>query len=56
MNEQICIMHRKLFNSKILDCVNFIALYVLPLLLMMVSKMVFIARFFRLNICIIYFN
>lgn len=46
MNEQICIMNRKLFNSKILDCVNFLALYVLPLLLMMVSKMVFIALVF----------
>lgn len=41
MSEEICIMHRKLFNSKILDCVNFVALYMLPLLLMTVSKMYF---------------
>lgn len=36
MTEEICIMHRKLFNSKLLDFINFAALYVLPLLVMTV--------------------
>lgn len=38
MNEEICIMHRKLFNSKLLDFINFALLYVLPLLVMTVSS------------------
>lgn len=38
-HEEICIMHRKLFNSKILDIVNFGALYILPLLVMSVSPL-----------------
>lgn len=37
MNEEICIMHRKLFNSKLLDFINFALLYVLPLIVMTVS-------------------
>lgn len=54
-NEEICIMHRKLFNSKLLDCVNFVALYVLPLLVMTVSVCINTGKFafFRLSIYII---
>lgn len=37
MTEEICIMNRTLFNSKILDSINFAALYVLPVLVMTVS-------------------
>lgn len=36
MIEQICIMNRKMFNSKVLDLINFALLYVLPLLVMTV--------------------
>lgn len=37
ISEEICIMNRKLFNSKLLDFINFLALYALPLLVMTVS-------------------
>lgn len=37
MKEQICIQHRGLFDSRILDSINFAALYLLPLLVMTVS-------------------
>lgn len=40
MNEEICIMHRRKFNSKVLDSINFALLYVLPLLVMMVIAFV----------------
>lgn len=37
INEEICIMHRGLFSSKLLDSINLSALYLLPLLVMTVS-------------------
>lgn len=37
ISEEICIMHRGLFNSKLLDSINLSALYILPLLVMTVS-------------------
>lgn len=40
-------MHRKLFNSKLLDFINFAALYVLPLLVMTVS----ICSFHSMEFC-----
>lgn len=59
MNEEICIMHRKLFNSKVLDCVNFVALYVLPLLVMTVSVYLrycapCVFLFFRVSLPVVY--
>lgn len=38
MTEEICIMNRRLFNSKLLDFINFAALFVLPLVVMTVSN------------------
>lgn len=35
--EEICIMDRAMFNSKLLDSINLSALYLLPLLVMTVS-------------------
>lgn len=37
IREEICILDRNLFNSKVLDFLNFALLYVLPLLVMTVS-------------------
>jgi trissin receptor len=36
--ETICVASRKLYNSKVFDMINFAMLYVLPLLVMMVSR------------------
>uniref|UniRef100_A0A1B0BLT6 G-protein coupled receptors family 1 profile domain-containing protein n=1 Tax=Glossina palpalis gambiensis TaxID=67801 RepID=A0A1B0BLT6_9MUSC len=35
--EEICVLDRKMFNSKLLDMINFVLLYVIPLLVMMVT-------------------
>lgn len=43
MQEVICIMHRGLFNSKLLDSINFAALYLVPLLVMTVSVSLFLS-------------
>ncbi|KAH8375079.1 hypothetical protein KR093_003282, partial [Drosophila rubida] len=34
--EEICVLDREMFNSKLLDMINFVLLYVMPLLVMMV--------------------
>uniref|UniRef100_A0A1A9WX90 G-protein coupled receptors family 1 profile domain-containing protein n=1 Tax=Glossina brevipalpis TaxID=37001 RepID=A0A1A9WX90_9MUSC len=34
--EEICVLDRKMFNSKLLDMINFVLLYVIPLLVMMI--------------------
>ncbi|XP_030377626.1 trissin receptor [Scaptodrosophila lebanonensis] len=34
--EEICVLDRKMFNSKLLDMINFVLLYVIPLLVMTV--------------------
>lgn len=36
VTEEICIMNRKMFSSKVLDLINFALLYLLPLLVMTV--------------------
>lgn len=35
--EEICVLDRKMFNSKLLDMINFGLLYVIPLLVMTVG-------------------
>lgn len=35
--EEICVLDREMFNSKLLDMINFVLLYVMPLLVMTVS-------------------
>lgn len=37
--EEICVLDRKMFNSKLLDMMNFVLLYVIPLIIMTVSKL-----------------
>lgn len=34
--EEICVLDREMFNSKLLDMINFVLLYVMPLLVMTV--------------------
>lgn len=36
--EEICVLDREMFNSKLLDMINFVLLYVMPLLVMTVCK------------------
>jgi len=36
--EEICVLDREMFNSKLLDMINFVLLYVMPLLVMTVSE------------------
>lgn len=36
--EEICVLDREMFNSKLLDMINFVLLYVMPLLVMTVSR------------------
>lgn len=36
--EEICILDRKMFNSKLMDVINFLLLYVIPLIVMTVSS------------------
>lgn len=52
MNEEICILNRKLFNSKLLDNINFGLLYLLPLIVMTVRKLyIYISIIFIIYSC-----
>lgn len=49
ISEEICVMDRNQFNSKLLDFINFALLYVLPLLVMTVS-----VYDWKFNLCVMY--